>query len=263
MKSKKSKKSKIVQKTNIKINIGSNSKSKRKRRVRSKTLPPQKPYYHLPMYTVQHGSNAVNKDDFTNLIKQSNKLSSKRLADLLREQENKITTQLTSQEDKLTAQLNNQKKAITSKITKIEEMKSPDFKIPPEYLKLSDLQRFYLNFKENELQKLIRNNIESEYKPVINLPDTEDINESVDKPVREEPEIESKPRADESTFKPLEEEDIFKKLLEYREDQSSLTENPDDTSSNKKKITKMTKQESAAKARAAKSAKIQERKNKK
>ncbi|HEY9705909.1 MAG TPA: hypothetical protein V6C58_25970 [Allocoleopsis sp.] len=155
MKSKKSKK--IVQKTNVKINIGNNPKPVRRRRqTRSKSQPsPSRlPYYQLPMYTVQLGGNqavnpavnqGVSKDDLASIIQESNQLNTKKFTDLLTDQSNQIS----------------------SKITKIEEMKTPEFKIPPEYLKLSDLERFYSTFRSG-LPYMIKDLIKAE-KPVKKL----------------------------------------------------------------------------------------------
>jgi len=144
MKSKKKSK-KIVQKTNIKINIGNNPKpARRRRRAPRKPTPPQRPYYQLPMYAVQLGGNqavnpGVSKDDLANIIQESNQLNSRKFNDLLTDRENEIS----------------------AKIARIEHMKTPDFKIPKEYLKLTDLERFYSAF-ESGLPLMIKDIVKSE-----------------------------------------------------------------------------------------------------
>ena len=104
---------KMVQKTNIKINIGTDKLNKRRRRRRAvqKKPPTQPSFYQLPAYAVQQGSN-INKDDFSRMINDSNEINTKRFSDLLQNQENNMS----------------------SRITKIEEMKTPELEIPPEYL---------------------------------------------------------------------------------------------------------------------------------
>jgi hypothetical protein len=101
MKSKKKSK-KIVQKTNIKINIGNNPKpARRRRRATRKPTPPQRPpYYQLPMYAVQLGGNqaavnpGVSKDDLASIIQESNQLNSRKFNDLLTDRENEISAKI-------------------------------------------------------------------------------------------------------------------------------------------------------------------------
>jgi hypothetical protein len=241
MKSKKSRK--MVQKTNIKINIGTSKPNQRRRR-RSKTQTTNtksSPYYHLPMYTVQHGTNNFSRDEFSSMMKQTNDIYTKQFTDLLKDQENSLT-----------AKLEDQGNQITSKITDISEMKTPEFKIPKEYLKLSDLKRFYMNFKERDLQEAIKDILKEEQpiKTLYEIGETKADAVPTDKPelTFTDPDIKS--------FTPLEEDDLFNDLMTSGKKRRGRPSK----GISKKKEPKMTRAESAANARAIRSAKIKAKK---
>jgi hypothetical protein len=238
MKFKKSKK--MVQKTNIKINIGTDKLNKRRRRRRAvNRKPPTQPsFYQLPAYAVQQGS-SINRDDFSRLINDSNEINTKRFSDLLKDQENNMS----------------------SRITKIEEMKTPELEMPPEYLKIQDLERFYSNFKGG-LPNMIKDIIKSE-SPVKTLSEvlpeskSDDSYRAIFGPIEDRIRYVPAVRPERATFHetkddgaaafvPLEEDEIMKS---FRKSSKKSTKKPP----------RMTRGEALAIARAAKAKKKKDR----